>query len=175
MTKKVWDLRNRFLELGGIKDNKYFRKYLAFIELAYTKKTKFGQLHHSIPVSYYKKSLYSSRADAEAVADSDQYNLKVRLNRAEHILAHCFIVCFTTNKQWKKWNLYAIAKWLDVKRVSIKWCRQHINYHSSQPVYIRKRCWLSKGSERKIVSIADLDKYLADGWRKGKKENIEIH
>lgn len=82
-------------------DNEYLNKYIDLIfDNKDTEKTKFKtQMHHFIPVAYYKDTYnIVNRKDAQKIADEDNNNFKVNLLYKDHVLAHYYLALCSESK-----------------------------------------------------------------------------
>lgn len=95
---KILNLKNWFLEKDLVIENEYLDKYLNLLtsNLDTESKKSITQLHHAIPVIYYKQTSAiewntRSRHKYEKLAKEDQNNFLVNLKYSDHLLAHCYL------------------------------------------------------------------------------------
>lgn len=77
-------------------DNDYLNKYLELLTNI-DSNDSYCELHHIIPVSYYKyKFKCKTRSQAESFADHDDNNFSRKLSYNDHVLAHWYLYNCTT-------------------------------------------------------------------------------
>lgn len=86
-------MRDKLLAKNVFIENEYFEEYLALFENAsILPSATYSELHHLIPVSFYKQTYKidtrKHRHAAERCADADPDNTKVLLSYADHCKAH---------------------------------------------------------------------------------------
>lgn len=99
MTSK--ELKQKLIDLGLCKKNKYLTKYVKLIiSNLNTKKQKGYDRHHIIPRYYYKYN--------NLELDNSLENL-VCLSRSDHLLAHLYLCFCSTNDDYMYANSYAVG------------------------------------------------------------------
>ncbi len=96
------ELKNKLLETGIFIDNEWLDKYVELVVSNQgTSYTRFKtQNHHIIPVCYYRN---------RSIEVDNSINNLVTLLLKDHLLAHCYLVLSSDNKQFKANMFYAIC------------------------------------------------------------------
>lgn len=157
-------------------DNLYLDKYVSLIfKNLTTKKEKFThQIHHIVPVSYFKSN--------QLEIDNSSQN-KVSLTHEEHLLAHYFLTKCCATQRLRLANASAIKFILASDTLSnlvnVENLKDIFDYQALMEMVNKEKSDNYKGT--KCIHLGDIDKrvpidqlnqYLADGWLLGRSPKV---
>lgn len=155
MTSK--ELKQKLIDLGLCKNNKYLTKYTKLIiSNLNTKKQKGYDRHHIIPRYYYNYNKLD--------LDNSLENL-VFLSRSDHLLAHLYLCFCSTNDEYMYANSYAIIMFIHQKHAGHKDYKNIVTY-DLEDFILQHKDDINKAS--KIFSELQSNRY------KGKPQSLDI-
>lgn len=85
----IKELKQYLLSTNYFIDNDYLNQYLNLLRSAHSNLSCYKEVHHSLPVCYYRyEKGASSRSQAKAFASLDSSNVLVVLPFWQHCFAH---------------------------------------------------------------------------------------
>ena len=169
------NVKEYLLSLGDfVIDNQYLDKYVSIVvkNLETSKEVFKHQLHHIVPVSYYKHR--------GTKVNNDSINI-VALTPSEHILAHYYLSLCCCSEADRCSNLEAVKYCFNHPNLDIDSIMRNtsilidynevcnkINIHKSLSYKGRKH--ITRSGVDKVVKQEELASYLSDGWSLGRSD-----
>ncbi len=103
-------LKDLLLATGYFLDNEYLDEYVELLKHNHIDGKHYTELHHAIPVAFYKLMATKplSRAEAKKIAEADPQNFKVNLLYRDHCKAHYLLYFCTVGDL--KYNMQTVVK-----------------------------------------------------------------